>query len=63
MRAAFRATDGTPTALATVKVYDGPRYQKDLDVRSPVDDGGFTLLQLGQRIDATTLPLVVETTF
>jgi len=62
MRAPILAEDGSLAALMTVKVYDGPLYEKDFEACTPAVDWGGSLLQLDQRTDATTLPLVVETT-
>jgi hypothetical protein len=46
----------------TVKAYDGPSYEKFFEACIPAEALAVTLLQLDQRIDTTSLPLVVETT-
>lgn len=56
------SNDGSLAALLTVEAYDGPLYQKDLEACTLAEDTGGSPLRLGQRIEATTLPVVVETT-
>jgi hypothetical protein len=61
-RAPMLGNDGLLASLATVKLYDGPAYRKDLEACIPAEDSGALLLQLDQRIEATSLPVVTETT-
>src|SRR6478736_58885 len=61
LHAPVRASDGSLTAVATVKGYDGPTYAIDSDGCVPRESGA-TLVQLDQRIDISAMPEVFETT-
>jgi hypothetical protein len=54
--------DGSLAAVATVQPYEGPLYEQHLEACTAVEVSGVSLLQLDQRIEATSLPLVIETT-
>lgn len=64
LRVALYSESNALTAISTVKVYEGPVYHfsDELCVSSMTDGTEGELLTLDRRIEASDMPLVVETT-